>query len=120
MTIYLQAERRLAELRGWTNLVDAGNALIGTPPHGGVRGQAAVPCWTREWTACAPLIVELSIFPIDGTDHSTAYIWVFQNLRCLAQVKAAEHPDKEAAVRFAIVSAAIAALKMERQKVASE
>jgi hypothetical protein len=110
MSIYLQAERRLATLRGWTNLVDAGKALIGKPPCGGVRGQAAVPCWARKWTACAPLMVELGIYPIDGTDHGTAYIWVFKNLRCLAQVKATAHPDKEAAVRFAIVMAAIATL----------
>lgn len=110
--MYLQAEKHLAELRGWTNLVDAGNALIGTPLHGGIRGQAAVPRWTREWTACAPLMVEMGVYPIDGTDHGTAYIWVYKNLKCLAQVKVAEHPSKEAAVRFAIVMAAIATFEL--------
>jgi hypothetical protein len=108
----IEAEKQLAVRLRWTNLFDAGGTLIGTPPDGArhSRGQAVVPAWTRKWDACGPLMVQIGLYPIDGADHGTAYIWVFKDLKCLAQVKAAEHPSKEAAVRFAIVSAAITAL----------
>lgn len=52
------ANRRLAELLGWTEIFDVGGALLGTPPPGqpACRDQAKVPDWTGDWRACGPLL----------------------------------------------------------------
>lgn len=56
----MDANRRLAELLGWTEIVDAGDALLGTPPGRTLhsRDQAKVPDWTGDWNACGPLMVQ--------------------------------------------------------------
>lgn len=56
----MDANRRLAELLGWTNIFDVGGALLGTPPGGSPasRDQAKVPDWTGDWLACGPLMVQ--------------------------------------------------------------
>jgi len=53
-----EANRRLAELLGWTNIFDVGGALLGTPPDGEpqCRSQAKVPDWTGDWRECGPLL----------------------------------------------------------------
>lgn len=58
LTKQLKAEFDLAKALGWTNLVESGGTLLGTPPAGGEnsRGQAAVPAWTRDWSACGKLL----------------------------------------------------------------
>jgi hypothetical protein len=50
--------RRPAELTGWTNIIELGGALLGTPPAGEpqCRSQALVPDWAGDWSACGPLL----------------------------------------------------------------
>lgn len=54
----LDANRRLAELIGWTNIFQVSGALLGTPPDGAAqsRGQAKVPDWNGDWRDCGPLL----------------------------------------------------------------
>lgn len=49
----IAANKRLAELLGWSNLIEVGGALVGTPPAGAAasRGQALVPDWLGDWAA---------------------------------------------------------------------
>lgn len=56
----MDANRRLAELLGWTEIFDVGGALLGMPPGGNPasRDQAKVPDWVNDWNACGPLMVE--------------------------------------------------------------
>lgn len=65
LAVQLDAERDLASALGWSNLVNVGHALLGTPPDGGLnsRGQAMVPMWTRDWSACGPLMVQYGVVP---------------------------------------------------------
>lgn len=69
----IAANKRLAELLGWTNLIDAGGALVGTPPDGAAesRGQAMVPNWAGDWAAAGPLVAEYRVdleWSHDGKD----------------------------------------------------
>jgi len=54
----LDANRRLAELMGWTNIFEVIGALLGTLPDGAAqsRGQARVPDWNGDWRGCGPLL----------------------------------------------------------------
>lgn len=56
----MDANRRLAELLGWTELFKVGGAWLGRPPGGcqKSRDQAKVPDWTGDWRDCGPLMVE--------------------------------------------------------------
>lgn len=58
--IGIDANRRLAELLGWTDIVDVGGAWLGMPPGGSQhsRDQARVPDWVGDWNACGPLMVQ--------------------------------------------------------------
>jgi len=53
----MAANRRLAELLGWTEIVNVGGAWLGRPPGGAPasREQARVPDWSVDWAACGPL-----------------------------------------------------------------
>lgn len=61
----MQLNRRLAELFGWTDILDVGGALLGSPPGGSPasRDQAKVPDWTGDWRECGPLMVAHARFP---------------------------------------------------------
>lgn len=113
---YIEAERRLAELLGWTNLVEVGGSLVGTPPEGGVRGQAAVPRWARDKAAAFDLIVHCTLLVDVATickqtwatsEGFTSFVESWDN-----------HPSVEQATMFAIVKAAIAGeqTKLEASK----
>lgn len=56
----IAANKRLAELLGWSSLAEVGGALVGTPPAGAAesRGQALVPDWAGDWLAIGPLAAE--------------------------------------------------------------
>lgn len=103
--ISIHAERFYATRAGWTNLVEAGGSLVGTPPAGAEdsRGQAAVPRWARDWNACGPLMVEHRLIWLINDGHVFAGL---PNGRVLAATALADHPDEDAAVRHAIVMAA--------------
>lgn len=64
----MDAEEALAQLRGWTNVRRIGGTILGTPPDGAPnsRGEAVVPKWARDWTACGPLIFEYSLLVSAG------------------------------------------------------
>ncbi|PHV25820.1 hypothetical protein CSQ93_21610 [Janthinobacterium sp. BJB426] len=59
----IAANKRLAELLGWSSIVEVGGALVGTPPAGAAesRGQALVPDWLGDWTSAGPLVVEYRV-----------------------------------------------------------
>jgi len=95
----IAANKRLAELLGWTNIVEVGGALVGTPPAGAAasRGQALVPDWVGDWTAAGPLLAqfEIRLMPISaGVDAAGFFEWY------------RFYPDKDAAARAAIIKAA--------------
>jgi len=54
----MEANRRLAELLGWTEIVNVGGAWLGRPSGGSQksRDQAKVPDWTGDWRDCGPLL----------------------------------------------------------------
>lgn len=94
----IAANKRLAELLGWSHIAEVGGALVGTPPAGAAasRGQAMVPDWLGDWKAAAPLLVQFEIrltaasTCVDASGYLARY-------RC--------YPDRDAAARAAIVIA---------------
>ena len=101
----MECNRTLAGLLGWTEIVDLGGALLGLPPAGDpqCRGQALVPDWHGDWRDCGPLIEMASIdilcwwpdqFEVDRAMHVCA-----------------DHASRDAAMRHAIVQAAINTLR---------
>lgn len=46
----LKLNQQLAENLGWTNIVDVGGTLLGTPPDGAPnsRGQTMIPNWAGD------------------------------------------------------------------------
>lgn len=99
---------RLAEMLGWTNLTEAGGALLGTPPDGAQssRGQAAVPNWCSDWAHCGPLLAEHMIAIAPMTTCITAGGIL---------IRYAKHVDRDTAARLAIVLATIR--RLERGKI---
>ena len=69
----IAANKRLAELLGWSCIAEVGGALVGTPPAGAAesRGQALVPDWMGDWAAAGQLICEYRVdleWSHDGED----------------------------------------------------
>ena len=69
----IAANKRLAELLGWTHITEVGGALVGTSPAGVAesRGQALVPDWVGDWAAAGQLICEYRVdleWSHDGMD----------------------------------------------------
>jgi hypothetical protein len=56
----MDANRRLAELQGWTGIFNAGGKLLGLPPGDAPKSSRLeqVPDWTGDWSACGPLMVQ--------------------------------------------------------------
>jgi hypothetical protein len=107
---YIETERRLAELLGWTDIVDVPPCMVGRPPNGHpeCRGQAMVPRWCRDWGACGPLMVEHQVEPMYFRDFVVMEIHGV-NADCDAHYK--NHEDRDTAVRYAIVQSVIALLE---------
>jgi hypothetical protein len=105
----LDLNRRLALLRGWTNLTEANGALLGTPPAGAprCREQAQVPDWAGDWRACGPLIAEQRMSLAATTIDAIAGCHLYGIGSCLL----ADYADDDAAMRAAIVTAAIVKLE---------
>ena len=95
----IAANKCLAELLGWSNIVEVGGALVGTPPAGVVasRGQAMVPDWMGDWAAAGPLLAqfEIRLTPASTCVDAGGFL---ARYRC--------YPDRDAAARAAIVMAA--------------
>lgn len=106
---YIEAERRLAELFGWTNL-----SLINLkerepwndPLQVWLCQLGAVPMWTRDNASAFALMVGQHCEPIYMCDC----VLVASPAGCVSE-NYDEHHDKESAVRFAIVKAVIAKLE---------
>lgn len=112
MDEYLKAEKRLAELLGFKGIREIPlkkqpldeeeiTALISDEPH------CSIPQWCRAWSACGPLMVEYKIHPFFGDVFCAAGNVELGD--CFAQIS--DHPDRDTAVRFAIVQAVIAKLE---------
>lgn len=114
MDKYLDAERRLAELRGLTIHRITGDGLLWVGNQDGSKSFLAQP--TRDNAAAFALMVEHDVWPhsagIDRPDlievqRGAAYFDV------LAEADVREHPSRMAAVRYAVVQAVIC--KLEEQ-----
>ncbi|WP_312435430.1 hypothetical protein [Janthinobacterium sp.] len=103
----IAANKRLAELLGWSRIAEVGGALVGMPPAGAAesRGQALVPDWIGDWTAAGPLLAQLEIrlTPASTCVDASGFL---ARYRC--------YPDRDAAARAAIVMAATHRLERTR------
>lgn len=94
----IAANKRLAELLGWTRIVEVGGALVGTPPAGAAasRGRAMVPNWLGDWAAAGSLLAqfEIRLTPASTCVDASGFL---ARYRC--------YPDRDAAARAAIVKA---------------
>lgn len=107
----IAANKRLAELLGWTSLVDVGGSLLGTPPAGAaeIRGQALVPDWAGDWAAAGPLIAEHSLDILHSWGHVGARPDDAAHQRRASVDENADNRDQ--ATRMAIVQSVIAKLE---------
>jgi hypothetical protein len=114
MDKYLEAERRLAELLGWT--------YHNEPDRFGPRWRlpdgdwkSKLPRWCRDWSACGPLMVEHEV----DLSYEDIYVRAVCRLpdgrerRELARY--CDHPSRDAAVMFAGVQAVIAKLSTQQE-----
>lgn len=103
----MAANRRLAELRGWTKIVAAAGALLGEPPAGApeCRGQALVPDWCGDWRHAGALLAEYRM----GLGHSEleAFAGAIGFQRGAVSQYVGAHGCRETAMRSAIVQAVI-------------
>ncbi|MGV8869287.1 MAG: hypothetical protein ACOH2S_20395 [Janthinobacterium svalbardensis] len=107
----IAANKRLAELLGWTNIVEVDGALLGMPPAGAAesRGQALVPDWAGDWAAIGPLIGQFKMSV--GFTGLDAVATARDYEKGAAFEAIADHPTADAAVRVAIVRTIIHALE---------
>lgn len=108
----LEANRKLAGLLGWTNIVEVAGALLGTPPPGEpeCRGQAQVPDWVGDWRACGPLQSEhrITVECLSKAAMATA-----QDAPTGCYSSHAMHGNADAATRHSIVRAACELLESQ-------
>lgn len=106
----IAANKRLAELLGWTSLVEVGGSLLGTPPAGAAesRGQALVPDWAGDWAAAGPLSTEHEIDLLHNWSSVNA---VWAHGKQAREVIEIEIDNRDDGTRLAIVRAVIAKLE---------
>lgn len=116
MTRTEQANYSLATLLGWCNLslVGAG-AILGTPPGGAPssRGQAMVPDWCGDWLAAGPLMVEHGAYPKFHCPGA-GQMYVRHEFATATFIDLSDFPNREAAVRFAVVAIVTEMLRAKR------
>lgn len=97
----IAANKRLAEQLGWSRIAEVGGALVGTPPAGAAesRGQALVPDWMGDWAAAGPLLARFEICPM--------FMSTYVGAGGTVELYSLHDGDRDAAVRFAIVKAAM-------------
>lgn len=122
MDKYLALEKQLAELLGWKL------KLVGDVPTGWLdpagNYHPVIPNWCRYWSACGPLMVEHDIeiqYASNSNDmYATHDVKAVRNIGAMGGIylafhaKYADHPDKDTAVRFAVVQAVIDKLTATR------
>jgi hypothetical protein len=103
--VAMELNRRLAQLLGWTEIVDVGGAWLGRPPGGSQksRDQAKVPDWCGDWAACGPL---LSHCVVAGATSPSVDDCDFMQDR--------QDSGDDAALRRVIVAATISKLEVRR------
>jgi hypothetical protein len=108
---FLNVERKLALLKGWTEIVRIGSSFLGNPPAGAhsCRGQAQVPRWCRDWNATGPLIGEHDIDILNTAKEAVSTYSEGDAQWLLHDVP--DFPSKDAALRYAIVIGAITQLE---------
>lgn len=96
----IAANKRLAELLGWSGLVEVGGSLLGTPPDGAPnsRGQALVPDWMGDWAAAGPLLAQFEI--------SLLFMSTGVGAGAIGELYSQHDGDRGTAARVAIVKAA--------------
>lgn len=103
----IAANKRLAELLGWSRIAEVAGALVGTPPPGAAasRGQALVPDWMGDWAAAAPLLAqfEIRLMPMSAGVDAAGFLEWYRF-----------YPDRDAAARAAIVKAVTHRLEKAR------
>ena len=103
MNKYTEANKRLAAAKGWTDIVEVGGALLGTPPDGapGSRGQAMIPDWCGDWRECGPLQVGINIEweRSRGQQSRVTATWLYGARYALLR----DHNSRCNAVRYVIV-----------------
>ena len=103
----IAANKRLAELLGWSRIAEVGGALVGMPPAGAAesRGQALVPDWMGDWAAAGPLLAqfEIRLTPASTCVDASGFLARYRR-----------YPDRDAAARAAIVMAATHRLECTR------
>lgn len=118
--------RQLALLLGWTTIESAGTALLGTPPWwaGNSRGQAAIPDWEADWSACGPLMVKYGCYPFAVTVRGGGVV----NVACelgrwekwpgrapgAVLIRIDDYASEDGAVRAAVIQAVIERLAAEQ------
>jgi len=104
MNIYMQANQRLAELLGWTNVVEVDGALMGVAPHGTpyCHDHAVVPDWCGDWAACMALVMRQ-----DG-EILEALLNAIKSLSLNLDIARLEHTDLERATRYILIVSVIA------------
>jgi hypothetical protein len=117
MTRNEQANYSLATLLGWHNLaLVGGGAILGTPPGGAPnsRGQAMVPDWCGDWAHAGPLMVEHGAYPkLHCPDSSQMYVRHEYAGGTILHLR--DFPNREAAVRFAVVAIVTESLRVKRR-----
>lgn len=118
MDKYLQAEKKLAELLGYCYVREnAHHRLIGHPIGVDSSEPHFIPRWSRDWSACGPLIadhlVNIGFFTKRG---KCTRAFAETSIGGVAWQDVADHPDKSTAVMFAVVQAVIANLTASRDK----
>lgn len=100
----IAANKRLAELLGWSNIAEVNGALIGKPPAGAAesRGQALVPDWMGDWSAAGPLLAQFEI--------SLLFMSTGVGAGAIGELYSQHDGDRSKAARVAIVKAATRAL----------
>lgn len=97
-------ERHLAHLLGHLHLeefVESAGTLW--------EENHALPKWTRDWKACAPLLVEYELTPVFLKQDEQAAAHAVQIDDVVVQF--ADHPSRDRAVMYAIVKAVISRLE---------
>ena len=109
----IAANKRLAELLGWSSLVEVGGSLLGMPPAGAAesRGQALVPDWAGDWSVIGPMAAERQVDVL----HSWGNVYGRWGAAANCAVRVAvDHmtDDRDVATRMALTLAVIAKLEV--------
>lgn len=101
MSIYQEAEEKLARLLGWTNIVKGAYGMWGKPVTSESIMSSPLPHWTQDDAAAFKLMVEHAL-DIEVYSLGVYAVWV-DNRDIYSHVKFTDFSDKLLATRYAIV-----------------